>query len=146
MTVNSLAPNSHTGTALQEDKTMPPHVLLVDHDFSNLTSGRQLLEDMGYSVTPCETSEKALVLIHTKSEKFSCVLSDVSMPRIGCLELANTSRLCRPETPFLLTSAGANSLCPDFLRTLGIHGHIAKPFSAESLGQALKRALSARTF
>lgn len=146
MTVNPSASAVPSRTTRTDVEANAPHILLVDSDPHSLENGKRLLEDLGYRVTACETPEKALVEIHTTTEKFICIVSDLSMPRIGGLELANTSRLCRPGTPFLLTSAGVNSLSADYLRTIGIHGYILKPFSARTLAETLKRALTGHSF
>jgi two-component system cell cycle sensor histidine kinase/response regulator CckA len=135
-------PGSSTITKKSAPQT--PRVLLVDKDASSAETGRKLLEELGYRVTACATSAEALSMLHSPSEQFNCVISDLSMPGISGLELANTSRLCRPQTPFVLACGDHNNLPPDFLQTLGISGFLLKPFSLDRLSQALHRALADR--
>lgn len=119
-------------------------ILLVDNDATSAETGKYLLEELGYRVTVCTQSADALVLIHNVSEQFSCIVSDLSMRAIGGLELASTCRLCRPGTPFLLTSDNPCALSVDFLRSVGITGCIAKPFSAERLAGTVHDAIARR--
>jgi len=136
------APDFQTFT--KNSAPQAPHVLLVDKDASSAETGRKLLEELGYRVTACATSAEALSMLHAPSEKFNCVISDLSMPGISGLELANTSRLCRPNTPFVLACGDHSSLPPDYLQTLGISGFVLKPFSIDRLSQTLHRALAKR--
>lgn len=119
------------------------HVLLVDHDPSIIEAGRRLMEELGYRVMTCAHSAKALALIHsTAEEKIDCVICEVSMPVIGGVAIANTCRLCRPATRFLLSSGTPDVLSPDSLRILGIAGVVMKPFSFHFLAKTLHRALT----
>jgi DNA-binding NtrC family response regulator len=127
--------------------TMPrgngEHVLLVD-DVSLVETEKQLIEQLGYRVTACTSSADALALLHATSERFNCVISNLAMARISGLELANTCRLCRPGTPFLLMSDSASVLSADCLRTLAISGFVSKPFSVHVLAETLHRVLAGR--
>jgi len=122
------------------------HVLLVDYDVAAIEAGKRLLEELGYRVTTCTSSAKALALIHsTEDQQFEGVVCEVSMPVIGGVAIANTSRLCRPRTRFLLSSGTADVLSADSLRILGIAGIVMKPFSSHFLAKALNRALTGYT-
>lgn len=122
----------------------PPRVLLVDGDASSVGAARRLLEKLGYAVTVCLASTDALVLIHTPSEHFDCIIADLAMPEVSGLDLANTTRLCKPGTPFVLACGNRTALSTDFLRNCGVAAFIVKPFSAESVAGVLQRALGGR--
>ena len=136
--------DAHSPRLAAASHAAPAHILLVDNDASTAQAAKSLLEQLGYRVTTCTQSAEALVLIHTASEQFSCVVSDLSMRAIGGLELASTCRLCRPGTPFLLTSDNPGALSTDFLQSVGISGFITKPFSAERLAETVRDALARR--
>lgn len=144
MSGNRNAPDSPTTAKNSEPQS--PRVLLVDKDASSVELARKLLEELGFRVTACATSAEALSMIHAVTEKFNCVISDLSMPGISGLELANTSRLCRPQTPFVLACGDHSSLPADFLQTLGISGFLLKPFSIDRLSETLHRALAGRRY
>ena len=122
----------------------PRRILLIDSDAASADSGKRLLEELGYSVIICDSPTNALVLIHTPSEHFDCVIADLAMPAISGLELANTNRLCRPKTPFVLACGSSTALSTDFLRNSGVTAFIVKPFSVESLTAILHSALGGK--
>lgn len=119
------------------------HVLLVDHAVLILETGQRLIEQLGYRVTTCTSSGKALSLIHSTADvPIDCVICELDMPDIGGVAIANTCRLCRPGTGFLLSSGIPGVLSEESLRILGIAGLLTKPFSTYYLAKALNRALT----
>jgi CheY-like chemotaxis protein len=119
------------------------HILLVDHAVLIIQTGERLIEQLGYRVTTCTSSGKALSLIHSTAEvPIDCVICELDMPDIGGVAIANTCRLCRPKTGFLLSSAIPGVLSAESLRILGVADLVTKPFSAYYLAKALNRALT----
>jgi CheY-like chemotaxis protein len=119
------------------------HILFVDPDVSVIEPGKRLIEHLGYRVKACTNSAEALVLIHSIADQpIDCVLCELTMPDIGGIQIANTCRLCRPKTGFLLSSERGDILSADSLRILGISEVVSKPFSAHFLAKALHRALT----
>jgi len=112
------------------------HILLVD-DVLLVQAEKQMLEELGYYVTTCTSSASALALFHDLSERIDCVVSSLSMPRFNGLALANTCKLCRPGTPFILISDDAIALPGNSLRALGIRGYVLRPLSLRILEEAL---------
>lgn len=125
-------------------KSQPARVLLIGSDASNVEAGKRLLEELGYAVISSDSATDALVLIHTPSEHFDCIIADLAMPGISGLDLANTSRLCRLGTPFILACGNHTALSTDFMRNCGVTAFIVKPFSADSLAGILSRAVRGR--
>jgi DNA-binding NtrC family response regulator len=119
------------------------HILLVD-DVSLVETEKQLIEQSGYRATACSCSAEALTLLHAASEKIDCVISNLVMPRIGGLQLANTCRLCRPGTPFFLMGDDASKASVDSSLRHTISDFILKPLSARVLAETLHRALTRR--
>ncbi|HXS68743.1 MAG TPA: response regulator [Candidatus Polarisedimenticolia bacterium] len=130
------APDSQN---IQTKSAQAPRVPLVEKDVVSAETSRKSLEEPGY----CVTAAEALTWLHALSETFNCVISGLSMPGIGGLELVNTARLCRPQTPFVLSCSEPGNLPADFLRTLGgISGFLREPSSMDHLSEMLNRALS----
>ena len=115
-------------------------VLVVE---DNLEVGRfatQILEDLGYKTTWAVNAEEALDRLGTDGAGYDAVFSDVVMPGMGGLALAQQVRLRFPGLPILLASGYSHILAQD-----GAEGFelIHKPYSAEQLGRIL-RQLTAR--
>jgi len=117
------------------------HVLVVE---DNLEVGRfctQILEDLGYRTTWATNAEDALERLGPDGTGFDIVFSDVIMPGIGGVSLADTLRKRLPELPVVLASGYSHILAQE-----GGHDYelLHKPYSAEQLSRILQRMLATR--
>lgn len=116
--------------------------LLVVED--NLDVGRfatQILEDLGNSTVWATNAEDALAELEKSPWRFDAVFSDVVMPGMGGVALAEDLRRRLPDLPVVLTSGYSHVLAQD-----NAHGFelVHKPYSAEALSRALRRAVAKR--
>jgi PAS domain S-box-containing protein len=109
-------------------------VLLVEDNETVGQFARGLLEELGQIVTWAPNGEAALDLLETASDKFDLVFSDVIMPGINGLELAQTIAARWPDLEVVLTSGYSHVLAED-----GGHGFtlLRKPYSVEGLAGIL---------
>ena len=115
------------------------HVLVVE---DNVGVGRfctQILEDLGYRTTWAATAEDALARLGETGEGFDVVFSDVVMPGIGGLALAETLRRRLPEMPVVLASGYSHILAQDDAHGFAL---LHKPYSAEQLSRMLRRVMA----
>jgi signal transduction histidine kinase/CheY-like chemotaxis protein len=77
----------------------------------------QVLHDLGYGTVLAHSAEVALAEIEAVPSRFDAVFSDVVMPGIGGIELANRLRERHPDLPVILTSGYSHVLAQD-----GAHG------------------------
>jgi signal transduction histidine kinase len=115
-------------------------VLLVDDDEAVRTFAGQVLEDDGYLVTQTASAEAALEII-ARDGPPDLVITDVVMPGIGGLELAERLARQAPLTPVLLISGFVDDLA---LRNTGASAGLPllpKPFRAADLLDAASDAL-----
>ncbi|KQO76340.1 ATP-binding protein [Methylobacterium sp. Leaf88] len=115
-------------------------VLLVE---DNLEVGRfcvQILEDLGYAPEWVVNAEEALECLGADGSGFRAVFSDVVMPGMGGIELANALRIRLPDLPVLLASGYSHVLARE-----DRHGFelLHKPYSADQIGEALRRLIAA---
>ncbi|SFV16934.1 PAS domain S-box-containing protein [Methylobacterium sp. 174MFSha1.1] len=111
-------------------------VLVVE---DNIEVGRfctQILQDLGYRTTWATNAEEALDRLGPDGAGFDVVFSDVVMPGMGGLALAHELRRRLPRLPVVLASGYSHVLAQD-----DAHGFelLHKPYSAEQLGQILRR-------
>ncbi|MGU3538908.1 ATP-binding protein [Methylobacterium sp. A54F] len=117
------------------------HVLVVE---DNLEVGRfatQILQDLGYATDWVTTGEDALERLGTDAAGIDVVFSDVVMPGMGGLALAEALRTRHPGLPLVLTSGYSHVLAEE-----GTHGFelLHKPYSAEQLSRVLRRVTAER--
>jgi two-component system, cell cycle sensor histidine kinase and response regulator CckA len=118
-------------------------VLLVDDEDAVRAVAVRILEKHGYRVLEAAGGEEALKLYRGLDAAPDLVITDVAMPRMSGLDLAR-SLADEPESPppvvFVSGYSGASVSSPEALE-MG-SGFIQKPFSAESLLEAVGQALA----
>ncbi len=98
----------------------------------------QVLQAMNYRVIAAEDGSTGLKHLRTQGENISVVLMDLVLPGLSGIDLAKTIRGERPDLP-VLSMSGHNEKPT---QSAGVQTHLEKPFTAESLLQAVKFGLS----
>jgi CheY-like chemotaxis protein len=112
-------------------------VLLVEDNQLVGEFAAQLVGDLGYGNIWVSSGQEALALIEAEPDKFDVVFTDVVMPGMSGLELAEAIRTKFPLLPVILTSGYSHVLAAE-----GTHGFdlLQKPYTAEGLARALRAA------
>jgi two-component system, cell cycle sensor histidine kinase and response regulator CckA len=115
-------------------------VLLVDdHETTRQTIAR-MLEAGGFSVRTATNGIEALELLGRESDDIDIVLSDVTMPGMGGIDLSYQIREQYPRMPIALVSGDVSDLERSIIGRQDVP-FIKKPFHAESLYSALNDAI-----
>lgn len=116
-------------------------VLVVEDNTEVGRFATQVLQDMGYETTWTANAEEALDTLGQQGAGFDVVFSDVVMPGMGGIALAKELRRRIPDLPVVLASGYSHVLAQE-----GTHGFdlLHKPYSAELLSNALRRAANRR--
>ena len=117
-------------------------VLVVDDEEALCLSLTQLLTRLGYQVVAKSRPEAALELFATAPGEFALVLTDLTMPGMTGLDLAQQMLLLRPDARVVLMSGFSGSWTPSSVRTLGLMDMLVKPLSAAALAAGVARALA----
>jgi PAS domain S-box-containing protein len=114
-------------------------VLLVEDNQHVGEFAAQLIGDLGYGNMWVPSAQEALALVEAEPDKFDMVFTDVVMPGISGIELAETLRSRFPELPVVLTSGYSH-----ILATEGSHGFalLQKPYTADGLARVLRNAIT----
>lgn len=115
-------------------------VMVVDDEPLIAEFARMVLSREGYEVLAAYDAEAAWELFRNERARVQVVLSDVVMPGpVDGLELVRRIRAFAPETPVILVSGYMRPGMP-------IHGCalLPKPFSAEALVAAVRKAVPGR--
>lgn len=96
----------------------------------------QLLEDVGYGTVWAPNAQVALDRINEQPDRFDVVFTDVVMPGMSGIELAQELRRLHPELPVVLTSGYSQVLAQE-----GAHGFdlLQKPYSVGKVVDVLNR-------
>ena len=77
-------------------------ILLVDDEITLTNVGQQMLEKLGYRVTPVNEPLNALKLFMENPNKFDLVITDMTMPKMTGDKLALEIKLIRRDIPIIL--------------------------------------------
>jgi len=117
------------------------HILFVDDEVILAELGREILNELGYTVTTISGSSEALELFSVHPQAYDLVITDMNMPGLSGLDLAKEMLSVRKETPIILYTG----FCKDSLRkkaeAIGIRQVVMKPYDVSNLAQAIRLTL-----
>jgi signal transduction histidine kinase/CheY-like chemotaxis protein len=125
---------------LPDTAEQPPASILVVEDNEEVGAfAETLLTELGHRVTRASSGEEALDL--TRARPFDIVLSDVVMPGMGGLKLAETLAAEQPDLPVVLATGYSQEIAET-----GSGGRpvILKPYRLATLSDALMTELRGR--
>jgi PAS domain S-box-containing protein len=114
-------------------------VLVVEDNDDVGQFSTELLEDLGYTVRRVANADAALAILAEDEFSADLVFSDVIMPGMNGVELANIVRERYPGLPVVLTSGYSNVLAENAHRGFEL---VQKPYSVELLSRSLRKAIA----
>ena len=134
-------------TAAEEDdkRTIPPGndetILVVDDEKSVLHIARETLEAYNYKVFTATDGVEATLLFNREPKgSIALVVSDVSMPRMGGVDLVQILRNTDPHVAILLTSGTPGEIAQRRAELIN-YRFLSKPFTADQLLIAIHELL-----
>ena len=114
-------------------------ILVVEDNAQVGEFATQMLQDLGYGTTFASDAQIALEMLAERPDRFDAVFSDVMMPGMNGIELAQRLRHEYPGLPVILASGYSQVLAQE-----GSHGFklLQKPYSIDTLSDALGRMLA----
>jgi CheY-like chemotaxis protein len=113
----------------------PLSILVVEDDPSVLEASSWMLQAEGFHVESAANAHEAWKLLqHGRTE---VVLTDVNMPGVNGVELANRVANLFPQIPVILTSG---DMQPSMLSSASTTCYLAKPFDRAGLIKAIYSA------
>ncbi len=116
-------------------------ILLVDDEKILTELGAEMLENLGYRVTPKTSSIEALRAFKEAPEAFDLVVTDHTMPVMTGAELAENLLGLRPEIPIILCTGFSEQITEKSARELGIQAFLMKPLVIQTLAATIRKLL-----
>src|SRR3954469_7385721 len=113
-------------------------ILLVDDDQDHCELLRGMLVRLGYGVTATTSAEEALE--HAARERFSVVVTDLSMAPMSGFELCDKLIAQGCEAPIIAVTGHANMEFAVSALRAGAYDFLAKPVDEKLLGLCVARA------
>jgi DNA-binding NtrC family response regulator len=115
-------------------------VLVVDDDPVVGQSFDRVLSRKGYAVITAANGDEALAKLAT--EKYDIVFTDLRMPGMDGLEVAEQVKARQPWTPVVIVTGYGSKPSEDRARALGVAEFLNKPLSPEMIEDSAAKALS----
>jgi CheY-like chemotaxis protein len=119
-------------------------VMVVEDEPMVAAFMRELLEGWGLEVVVPTDALSALRWFDDPAQQVDLLITDLTMPQLGGLDLAHHVGVLRPQLPVLLYSGDADAVDADALRRAGVAAVLGKPVDPQALAALLGRWLPAR--
>ena len=140
-------PESEPPPEQEPDESAVPRgvetILVVEDDELVRGITVRALRALGYRILLAEDGEDALKVVERHNGKIDLVVTDVAMPRMGGLELAQRLTADNPELKVLFVSGYSEDELPEPVGLAPNHAFLDKPFTASMLARKLREMLDA---
>jgi CheY-like chemotaxis protein len=116
-------------------------VLVVDDDPAVRKSIDRVLTSKGYAVITAENGEEALRKLN--EEKYDLVYTDIRMPGISGLEVAEQVKARKPWTPVVIITGYGTEAAEVRAKAAGVSSFVHKPLSPAMIEDSARDALAA---
>jgi nitrogen-specific signal transduction histidine kinase/CheY-like chemotaxis protein len=116
-------------------------VMYVDDEKALGLMMERMLTSMGYEITVHDNPSQALAMFQKQPFAYDLVITDLTMPQMTGLVLAENFLKIRPNLPVLLCTGYGDQIGENQCRELGIRDLIHKPVSKRDLAAVIRRAL-----
>jgi two-component system cell cycle sensor histidine kinase/response regulator CckA len=117
-------------------------ILVVDDEKDVAQLVCKMLRHFGYNAQYCTSGTEALSVLDDMGEDCDLMISDLTMPDLTGVQLAEQSRALRPGLPIVLMTGFGRDLTAEEKERCGDCRVIAKPVTARTLTGVVKAALS----
>lgn len=117
-------------------------VLFVDDERVLCQSVPALLDRLGYRVEAHSSATTALTSFARRSTEYRVVLTDLTMPVMTGIELAQKVHALDPRTPIVVMTGYGGNHTAESLRQFGVRDVILKPLSARTVARSLAQCLA----
>ena len=140
-------PDAADTVALPEDQVPVAgnalRILLVDDEESLVFLAHRILRRLGHRVEGFQDPAQALAAFERAPQAFDMVITDLAMPHMNGLDLAQRILAIRPGLPIVVMSGYIREKDEQRARALGISDLYWKPNSIEELAQILRTRIGA---
>ena len=116
-------------------------ILFVDDEVPITKMGRQVLENLGYSVTTRTSSVEALELFLAKPNAFDLVITDMTMPNMTGDKLAFNLMKVRLDIPVILCTGYSKNISDETASKIGIKALVYKPIVKADFAKTVRKVL-----
>lgn len=128
--------------SLSELKRGTGTILLVDDEEQVAHVTGQILQNLGYTVITATLPTDALAILSAGPDRFDLLLTDLTMPGLTGLELADQAKKIRDDLPIILITGYSEMVPKDHAMAAGITRYCMKPISMRELSDVVYRTIT----
>jgi PAS domain S-box-containing protein len=117
------------------------HVLFVDDDLAIVNVTSRVMQRNGYKVTTCTDGQEALDCFLAHRDELDIVVTDMTMPKLSGIELADAIHKERPELPIILCTGHRENITAEDLEAGGVQELVEKPYHIKNLILTMRNCL-----
>jgi len=116
-------------------------ILVIDDEPMVLRMTTRLLERSGFQVVTANNGRQGVEIFQAEASKFSCVLSDLTMPQMNGEEVLNKIKQIQPDARVVLMTGYTEQEANRRFEGRGLDGFLQKPFALQELLEMLEKVL-----
>ena len=116
-------------------------ILIVDDEEMIVDMEKQMLERLGYNVTALTDSLEALEVFETGPNGFDLVITDMTMPHMTGVQLADKIKSIRQDIPVIICSGFSDQIDAETSKKMGIQGYLIKPVTRNEIAGLVRTVL-----
>ena len=106
---------------------------------------KEMLGRLGYEVVATADSSEALRIFSAWPDRFHCVITDYTMPKMTGVSLAKELMRIRPNVPVILCTGYTEMISREEVRALGIREFVMKPLVKREIAETIRRVLDTKS-
>jgi len=118
------------------------HILIVDDEEMLMDMMRQVLEQLGYTVSAYTDSADALKAFLVCPRVYDLLITDMTMPGMTGTGLAKAVKAVRSDLPIILCTGFNEQISQENSQSLGIQSLIMKPVGMQQLAETIRNVLT----
>ena len=119
----------------------PPRILYVDDEPTLVSLVTRALEKLGIAAKGFASTDEALAAFGSEPQAFRLVLTDLSMPGMSGIELAEAVLAIRPDTDIVIASGCIDPAEARRAAQVGVRTVIQKPATVAEMAQLVSGLL-----
>jgi DNA-binding response OmpR family regulator len=118
------------------------HILIVDDEEMLVEMMRQVLEQLGYTVSTHTDSSASLDAFLSNPQRYDLLITDMTMPGMTGTDLAKAVKVARADLPVILCTGFNEQISQENAQSLGIQALIMKPVGMQQLAETIRTVLA----
>ncbi|MEJ5252111.1 MAG: PAS domain S-box protein [Chthonomonadetes bacterium] len=117
-------------------------ILFVDDEQNIRETVAQMLRLQGYEVDVAANGEEALQILRERREHYHLLITDLTMPEMDGIRLAQQVHALNPDLPVVLCSGYGAEVIEQASGLPNLAGHVQKPYRRQQLFAVIEQALN----